>query len=749
MSKAEKKRSGAPLILEVRLLGPFRIMVGGTLVEESRWSRRKPKQVFKLLALQPHHQLHREQLMETLWPEQEPESASNSLHKAIHLARRALEPELHSAADSHFILTQGQQIILSAPGGVQVDVEDFEHAAASAIEGGNILAYESALELYRGDLLPEDRYEDWVATRREPLGAIYQELLMRLARLYEARGQYGQSVARFKEIIERDPANEEAHRHLMRLYAGTHHRQQALRQYEACRAALRKELDAEPEPATVELHGQIIAGLVPALQAAKEHATQRDAAINSLAIFPFINMSGNPASEYLSDGITESIINMLSRLPQLKVMARSTVFRYKGMEIDPQEVGRRLGVRAVVTGRVLQRGKTLNVQAELVEVSDGSQIWGEQYSRSASDIFEVQEGIAREIAGKLRLKLSGEEKLRLSKRYTENTEAYRLYLKGRHHWNKRTVEYLEKGLECFRQAIKIDPDYALAHAGISDCYAFLGDVGLTAVPSREAFAKAREAARLALDIDDTLAEAHNSLGHVLMHDFDWPGAEKSFKRALELNQNNATAHQWYAYYLLFRGHSEEAVAEAARGLELDPLSLAASGDMGQILYYTRQYDACIEQFQKTLELDPYFYRQHLWLGWAYEQKRMYEAAAAEFQRAGALAEENTEVLISLGCVYALSGRKSEALTLLAKLKALSASTYVSPYNMAVLYLRLGEKSSAFEWLDRAYREQAEWMIYLGVDPRFDELRADPRFGRILQRIGFDLVSAAEDTAQTS
>ncbi|HEX6183605.1 MAG TPA: tetratricopeptide repeat protein [Pyrinomonadaceae bacterium] len=736
MPKAARGKGVASSSLEIHLLGPFRVVVDGLPVEEHRWARRKPKSLVKVLALQPHHRLHREQLAELLWPDSDPDSASNNLHKAIHMARQTLEPGLRAAADSHFILTSGQQVILSAPGELWVDADAFERAAAVALRGEDEGAYEAALSLYGGDLLAGDIYEDWAARRREQLRVTHRELLQKLARLLEARGQYQQSVERYRELVACDPSNEEAHRQLMRLYAATGHRQQALRQFKECRETLRRELDAEPDRATRALHEEIIAERVRPLPAAAAGAPQRRGAPdNSLAILPLVNASADPGLEYLSDGITESIINNLSQLPQLKVMARSTVFRYKGCEIDPQEVGGQLGVRAVLTGRVMQRGVRLNIQTELVDVSDGSQLWGEQYDRRPADIFEVQEEIAREIAGKLRLRLSGEEKGRLTKRYTENAEAYQLYLKGRYHWNKRTVEALGKGLECFRQAIELDPDYALAYAGISDCYAFLGDVGLTAIPSREAFSKAREAAGKALEIDGALAEAHNSLAHVLMHEFHWPEAEKAFRRAIELSPNNAIAHQWYAYYLLFHGRNDEAVAEAARGLELDPLSLGANGDMGQILYYTRQYDAAVEQYRKGLELEPNFYRQHLWLGWAYEQKRMYEEALAEFRKARALSEEDTEARASLGCVFALTGETSKASSVLAELDELSPRRYVSPYNMALLHLRLGGKDEALEWLGRAYRERAEWMIYLGVDPRFDDLRADPGFTRLLRRIG--------------
>jgi len=556
-----------------------------------------------------------------------------------------------------------------------------------------------------------------------------------LAGLYETRGEPQLAIERFQELATDDISNEETHRHLMRLYALTGNKHLALRQYQVCCDALQKELDAEPERQTRELRQQIFSGQLAPVPVGGNVEDGPDSAIQSLAILPLINSSADPNAEYLSDGITETIINSLSQLPQLRVMARSTVFRYKGQDIAPQEVGRKLGVRAVLTGRVLSRGDALNIQTELVDVRDGSQLWGQQYQRDGVDVFKLQEEIASEIAANLRLRLSREEQGRLTKRYTENTEAYQLYLKGRYHWNKRTIEGFQKGLECFQQAIAIDPGYALAYAGISDCYAFRGDVGTAAIPSREAFWKAKQAALQALDIDDTLAEAHASLAHALMHCFEWAGAEQAFTRAIDLNANHGQAHQWYAFYLLFNAHGEKAIEEARRGLELDPLSLTAHGDLGQIFHYNRRYDEAIEVYEKTLELEPNRYRVYLWLGWVYEQKGMYDDAIAAFLKLR-IAEDNTEALASLGCAYALSGRRDEALSVLNELSQRSAQTYVSPYHRSLLFLSLGERDKAFEWLERAYDERAEWMIYLSVDPRFDRLRADPRFKTLLRRIGF-------------
>jgi DNA-binding SARP family transcriptional activator/Flp pilus assembly protein TadD len=726
-----RKNASPPSTLDIHLLGPFRILVDGRAIEERQFTRRKPKQLIKLLALQPYYQLHREQAMELLWPDSDPELAANNLHKAIHMARHALEPSLKSVADSHFILTQGQQVLLRAPGRLWIDVEEFEQSVTAAKGGSDVKAYEEARALYGGELLTEDRYEDWAAARREQLQNTQRELLSKLASIYEARGEHKPALERWQELAAIDTTNEETHRHLMRLYAITGNKHQALRQYQICCEALKKELDVEPEQQTREMRQQIVSGELAPLPAGIDVA---DDAIQSLAIFPLINSSADPNAEYLSDGITETLINSLSQLPQLKVMARSTVFRYKGQNIDPQEIGRKLGVRAVLTGRVLSRGDALNIQTELVDVRDGSQLWGEQYKRRCADVFELQEEIASEIAAKLRLRLSGEEKGRLTKRYTANIDAYQLYLKGRFHWNKRTIERLQKGLECFEQAIAIDPGYALAHAGISDCHAFRGDVGLAAIPSNEAFSKAKQAALRALELDDTLAEAYASLAHADMHRFEWAEAEQAFKCAIKLNPNHAQAHQWYAFYLVFNAQAEKAIAEARRALELDPLSVTAHGDLGQIFHYTRQYEQAIEMYQKALELEPNRYRVYLWLGWTYEQKGMYEAAIGAFQKA--LSEDNTEPVASLGCAYALSGRKEEAREVLRQLNERSTHRYVSPYNLSVLFLCLDEETTALEWLEAAYDQRAEWMIYLSVDPRFDRLRAHPRFANLLRRIGF-------------
>jgi TolB-like protein/Tfp pilus assembly protein PilF len=462
-------------------------------------------------------------------------------------------------------------------------------------------------------------------------------------------------------------------------------------------------------------------------------ALDKTSALHSLAVLPLANVSADPNAEYLSDGITESIINSLSQLPGLRVMARSAVFRYKGREVDPLEVARELDVRAVLTGRVLYLGNRLIIRTELIDSADGRQIWGEQYDREPLDIIAVQGEISRDISEKLRLRLTGQQKQLLTKRYTEDTGAYHAYLKGRYHWNKRTEDGFRKGIECFQQAIEKDPNYALAYAGLADCYNLLNSYG--ALPPRESAPIIKAAARQALMIDDLLAEAHASLGHVrMMHDWDWPDAAREFLRALELNPNYATAHHWYALYLRALGKFDESLEEIRRAQRLDPLSLIINTVVGAHFYYARQYDEAIAQCRKTLELDSNFHIAYGVIGAAYTEKGMYEEAIAELQKAISLSS-GSDALAMLGYAYSVAGHGSEARKVLNRLRRLSDLKYVEPASMAIIYTGLAEKERAFQWLERAYEHRNELLMMLRVDPRLDSLRSDKRFADLLRRVG--------------
>ncbi|HXG92117.1 MAG TPA: protein kinase [Blastocatellia bacterium] len=461
--------------------------------------------------------------------------------------------------------------------------------------------------------------------------------------------------------------------------------------------------------------------------------SRRRKSIARVAVLPLANASDDADAEYLSDGITESLINSLSQLPRLKVMARSTVFRYKSNEYDAQAMGLALEVDAVLVGRVLLRGDNLVISIELVDVADGSRLWGQQYNRQLSDIFAIEEEISSEITESLRLRLTGEEKRRLSKRHTEKTEAYQLYLKGRFHWNKRTEAGLRKGIEFFEQAIDIDPVYALAYAGLADCYTMLSWWNIAA--PKEVFPKAKAAAKRALEIDDSLAEAHASMGAVSETDWDWAAAEREYKRALELNANYATAHQWYAEYLAHIGNFDEAIAEIRLAEELDPLSNIINTEVGWLLYLARRYNRAIQQFRATVELDPESAPARWRLGEALLRKQMFDEAIAELERAIEMSGRNLYMLARLGHAYAVAGKRFESLQVINELNDASRERYVAADAVAIIYTGLGETELAFTWLERAYEERSSWLTFLKVEPAYDPLRSDERFNDLLRRIG--------------
>jgi TolB-like protein/Tfp pilus assembly protein PilF len=458
-----------------------------------------------------------------------------------------------------------------------------------------------------------------------------------------------------------------------------------------------------------------------------------NAAIQSVAVLPFTNQSGNADVEYLSDGITESLINSLSQLPNLSVKARSTVFHYKGKDVTPQQVGSELSVQGVLNGRFMQRGDQLTLSLELVDARTGNQIWGEQYNRTTAELVSLQSEIARDVSNKLRVKLSGVDEQRLTKNYTANPEAYQLYLKGRFYWNKRTGEALKTSVEYFNQAIEKDPNYALAYTGLADAYQLIP--AFQAGSPKEYSVKARAAATKSLALDDTLSEAHASLAVVLWgYDWNFAAANREFQRAIELNPNYATAHHWYGENLAMMGRFDEGIAELKRAQDLDPLSLIINADLGEVYTWARRYDEAIEQLRKTTEMDQSFYYAHWHLGMAYELKGSYQEAIAEYQKARGLGDDPF-VVACLGHAYAILGKRDEALKTLDLLKETSKERYVGEYSFAVLCAGLGERDQAFQWLEKGYQNRSSHVNWIKVDPMLDNLRSDPRFVELVHRVG--------------
>jgi len=459
--------------------------------------------------------------------------------------------------------------------------------------------------------------------------------------------------------------------------------------------------------------------------------------IDSLAILPFANESGDTELDYLSDGVTEALINSLSRLPRLRVMARSTVFRYQGRGIeDAQQIGNELGVRAVLTGRLLERGETLLIKLEMVDTKDGAHLWGEQYTRELADILTLEQEISSEISEELRPKLTSAQKKNVSKCCTENSEAYQLYLKGRYHWNKRTEAGIAKSIGYFEQAIAIDAKFALAYAGLADAYNLMASY--SAQPLATPFLRAKATALKALSLDDKLAEAHAALAAVrLWREYDWEGGERGFRKAIALNPSYATAHMWLALTLAALEKIDEALSEIKLAVDLDPLSRVANLNLARVLYFARRFDESAEQCRKTIEMYPDYLIAHRRLGIVYGEMGRFEEAEAEFKRALAIAKNDSETMSAMAYALAAGGRVDDARGVLDQLYELSKATYVAPYSLARVHIALGEIDRAFECLESTFNERLGILTYLNVEVIFDRIRHDPRFIELQRRMGLE------------
>jgi serine/threonine-protein kinase len=464
------------------------------------------------------------------------------------------------------------------------------------------------------------------------------------------------------------------------------------------------------------------------------HAENTEAAVESLAVVPFVIQNNDPSAEWISDGLTESIINSLAQLPNLKVIARSTVFRYKGKETDPILVGKELGVRAVLTGRLQQRGDTMFISAELVDVRDNKHLWGEQYERKLTDMLSVQREIAAEMTNNLRPTLSGVEQQRANKQYTANPEAYQLYLKGRFYWNKRTAADFEKAIGYFKDAIDKDPTYALAYSGLADSYAL--KTAYTAESPREVMPKAKAAATKALELDPNLAEAHASLGQIVeYYEFDFLNAEKEYKRAIELSPNYPTAHQWLAEHYAALKRNDEALVEIRRALELDPLSVIINKIYADILVDARKFDDGIEQYKKTMELDKNFPTTHYFMARAYEAKGDYDNALDEYSTFARIGQVPLEAITKTNEIYKKHGWKAFLQASAADMEKQAQQGHVPAFVMSTFYARCGDSDNAMRWLDKAYEDRDFRLMLISASYEFDSLRSDPRFVALIKKVG--------------
>jgi TolB-like protein/DNA-binding winged helix-turn-helix (wHTH) protein/Tfp pilus assembly protein PilF len=486
----------------------------------------------------------------------------------------------------------------------------------------------------------------------------------------------------------------------------------------------------------VFLLGIVLAGGLGARYLRKSSFVAAPAAqITSLVVLPFENLSADKDQAYFADGMTDELIAHLAKIRSLRIISRTSSMEYKGTHKTLSQIARDLNVDAVVEGTVLRSGDRVRITAELVQTATDRHLWAESYESQLGDILTLQSHVASAIVNEIRIKLTPEDQVRLASTRPVSTQSYDNYLKGRYYWNKRSQEGLTKAINYYQAAIEKDPHYALAYAGLADCYSIIGSAIVGTVPAADVAPKARAAALKSLELDSTLAEAHTSLATVRFnYDWDWNSAASGFRRAVELNPSYATAYQRNSLYLMSMGRTSESVAEMNRAHELDPLSISTNFSLGWRFYMAREYDQAIEQLRNTIDMDPIFVLPHLVLGQAYEQKKAFDQAISELRRAADISQNSPPVLAALARTYAVSGKTTEARNLLDQLMQQAKKQYVSPFYVAVVYAGLGENDKAMDWLEKAYRDHSNAIVFLKVDPQLDTLRSNPRFHELQRKL---------------
>jgi serine/threonine protein kinase/tetratricopeptide (TPR) repeat protein len=486
------------------------------------------------------------------------------------------------------------------------------------------------------------------------------------------------------------------------------------------------------------IYGGVVTLLILLIWAKLQWFTARTEAIDSIAVLPMDNLSGDPAEEYFADGMTDALISNLAKIGALRVISRTSIMMYKDTDKSLPEIAQELKVDAVVEGSVLRAGAGVRITAQLIEAATDRHLWAESYERDLRDVLALQSEVTQAIVREIKLKLTPQEQVRLVSTRSVNPEAYEAFLKGCYFWDKHSEDGLRKSIKYFEEAIEKDPTYANAYSGLAQSYIGLGSPGIEVLPPREIMPKARAAAMQALKLDDLLAEAHTALGCVkLIYDWDWAGAEREFERAIQLNPSCALAHFYYSVYFTMMGRHEEAIAATKRALELDPLSLSINVVLGNQFYHARQYDQAIEHHLNMLEMNPNNWHARWSLGMAYAQKGMFKEAIAELEKAVTLSERNAFVLATLGYAYGLAGRRGDAIKILDEVTKQSKQRYVAPFAIAQIHIGLCDKEQAFQWLEKAYQERSATMAWLGVDSILDSLRSDPRFTELLKKMGLE------------
>ena len=712
--------------LSIQLFGTFQLWRDGEPVPPQAWKRRKTQTLLKILLLERGKVFTQEQLVEWLFPDAHPFKALQNLHGRISELRKLLEPKLTKGTDSVFILRPSKGNYQFNPDlECQIDTECFmdqfrqgESFFSEQRWGEAALHFQEAVDIYQGDYLPEDRYEDWAMPYHQQWQQRYLNALTKLAECEISQSRYAQAIEWIECGLQVDTVREQLYRLLMQSYARLGELGEVQKVYQRCEQVLQDELQVSPAPQTEQLYQQLL---------------NAESKLKSIAVLPFMQLSSRQEHTYFSDGLTDDVISQLSKISDLKVISRTSVMRYKNTTKSIQTIGQELGVNTILEGSVRVHNDQVRIVAQLIDAATDDHLWTETYDRDMTDIFSIQSDVAHQIGVALKATVSSSERQRIERKPTDSLEAYQLYLKGCYLWNKRHKEDLLKAVEFFEQAIEQDPNYALAYTGLADTFTILGWFDFE--PAVEMFPKALEAAQRAVQLDNALAEAYAALGYVTMnHCWDWTNAEKALQKALELNPNYATGHHWYAEFFSITGQHDNAIAELKRALELDPLSLVINTVLAWKLCYAGRLDEAYAQCKTTLELDARFGPALTVLGLICERRGEYEKAIEYFQAEMNIMGNTIPNQTSMAYTYAVSGQHEKAHAILDELKNAECGK-VSPYHIGSVYSGLGEVDQAFEWFERAY-EQHQWvLIYLKNAHRVSPLRKDPRYDDLLSRMG--------------
>jgi TolB-like protein/two-component SAPR family response regulator/Tfp pilus assembly protein PilF len=715
--------------IRIQLFGPFQVWRDETLIPSNVWKRRKTQALLKILLTEPGQVFGQDQLVELLFADLDPDKALQNLHARISELRRVLEPNLPRGTASTYVLSVGKgRYRFNADAPCWIDAIEFQRQLKEGLQHYADQAWdearhrlEKAVELHHGDYLAEDRYESWAQEFSRQMGENFAGALIALAACYAQSSQTRLAIQTLETVANHAPLREDVCCQLMQLHHDAGNPGAVVRVYEQCQHHLDEMLNVSPSEATQKL-----------FQALTQPSTwQTRTVMHSIAVLPFVQLSSREEHNYFSDGLTEDVIAQLSKIRELKVISRTSVMRYKQTVKSIKTIGQELGASAILEGSVQSLGSRVRIHAQLIDAKDDSHLWTETYNREFHDIFEIQGDVAQQIALALKTQLSHQEQARLVKPQTRNMSAYQDYLKGRFFWNKRTKEGQLKAIDFFEAALKQDPDYALAYAGLADSYTMLGWFGY--LPGEQMFPKGLQAAQRALELDPQLAEAHTSLAYLtLNHLWDWDRAQQMFHTALNLNPNYATAHQWYAEYLSILCRHDEAVNSMRTALELDPLSLVMNTVLAWKLCFADSLDEAEAQCHRALELDLDFGPAHTVLGLIHERRGNYDLAIREFEIEIEKSGEHIPNLTSLAFAHARAGHQDQAHCLLKKIKQWDQ---VTDFHIAIVHVGLGELDKALDHLEKAIDAHSWVVVYLKAVSRFEPLHNDARFSKLLNRIG--------------